>query len=961
MNKVIPIIHARKRRRAERGKNPAGRAGLIVAAALSLLFSLAIISSAFLFSKIAQDLPHPEELQHLLSPPDGLLLEPTQLYDRDGNQVLWRFENPLLETRQYVTLDALAETEIASATVVAADPDFWSRANWQLLNMPDAQESSISLRLVSDLLFWAEPQGLPRQLRERVLAAQTIAQFGRQQVLEWYLNNTYYGHQLYGIESAARVYFGKSAPDLNLAEAALLAAVGEAPALNPFDAPQAARERQAELLHTMLKEGAITSQQVRQATQTDLDFQEPPAPQTTPAFVSYVLGQAALTVPEKRLERGGFKIITSLDADLQNQAACTIRHQLTRAAGEEAETDPDCQAARLLPSLPESALAGGKGLTANLVILDPQNGQLLAMVGYGPQGRDSSLGESRTAGTILTPFLYLTAFTQGDNPATLVWDIPTASLTAPETHPNCEQNCQYQGPVRSRIALANDYLSPAMTYWEKLGQANITNILHQLGLPLRERACPACQTPWDKKAITLLDIAHAYSTLGNQGVLMGWPSSADSDSALRPVSVLGIEDGAGKVWRAEPAVGSRPVISAQLAYLTTHILADESARWPSLGHPNILEIGRPVGVKIGHVGDSRSAWAVGYTPQRLTAVWAGREGEPSAESPTTSGPEGATTLPQKTAAGLWRALTQYATRDLPPLGWDAPTGISTMDVCDPSGMLPTQYCPSIVSEVFITGREPVQGDTLYQVREINRETGRLATIFTPPELIEERVYLIVPPQADEWAAGQGVSTPPDAYDLIVEPSFSENLTISEPQNFAYLRGEVPIVGTVTGSDFVSYQIRLGKGHNPRLWQQYGPEVREEVVDDLLWEWDTTGFEDGLYALQVIVAYQEQRVEKTTLLVSVDNTPPELSLSNLEAGQVFSYQSGQQLIFQAQASDNLGVEVVEFTLDGDSATRVEPPFVFAWDMKVGDFTLRVVARDLAGNRTDVEIPFSVQRE
>ncbi|OQY32725.1 MAG: hypothetical protein B6I38_04310, partial [Anaerolineaceae bacterium 4572_5.1] len=276
MNNVISIIHSRKSRRAKQRKNPAGRAGMVIATALSLTLSLFIIAAAFLFSQIAQDLPAPEELA--------------------------------LKKREYISLDSLSETDIAVAAVIAADPDFWSRSNLQLLDWRTPQETALSLRLVSDLLFWEEPEGLERQLRERVLAAQIVAQFGREQVLEWYLNNTYYGNQLYGIESAAQIYFGKSASDLNLAEAALLAVVGEAPALNPFDAPQAAQERQIELLHAMLKKGVITADQVREASGATLTFQETPPAQSTPAFVNYVLQQASADIPEERLKRGGFAI-----------------------------------------------------------------------------------------------------------------------------------------------------------------------------------------------------------------------------------------------------------------------------------------------------------------------------------------------------------------------------------------------------------------------------------------------------------------------------------------------------------------------------------------------------------------------------------------------------------------------------------------------------------------------------
>ncbi|RLD09222.1 MAG: hypothetical protein DRI56_04635 [Chloroflexota bacterium] len=962
MDEVTPIIRSRKRRRAKHRQSPAGRAGLTSATALSLAIALCAIISAFLFSRIAQDLPAVEQLARLLSPTQGELLEPTRLYDQTGSEILWSFENPRIEKREYIPLDALAETEIAAATITAADPSFWSRSNWQLLNWRTAEDAnSMPQRLVSDLLFWNEPESLQRELRERILAAQAISQFGREQILEWYLNNTYYGHQLYGIEAAAQVYLGKPSADLSLAEAALLAVVGEAPALNPFDAPQAARERQQELLHAMLIKGYITSEQVRQASDAEITIQEEPLAQRIPAFVTYVLAQAVQDIPESRLKRGGFKIITTLDADLQQQATCAAQHQIARVSGSDAPVAANCEAARLLPTLytggtpAEETAATPAPLTTSVIMLNPQNGHLLAMTGGGPQGIDLALRNSHPAGSILDPFVYLTAFTHGDAPSTMVLDIPyTFSLSAEDAHPHCRENCEYKGPVRLRTALANDYLVPALKYWEKLGQTSILNILTQFGVAVEVDASAL----WGGQAVTLLDIAQAYGVLGNQGVLEGW-----SGSDLRPVSVSRIESEGGKVWRETPNEARRPVIGTQLAYLITDALADETARWPSLGHPNVLEIGRPVGVKIGHTWEGNTAWTVGYTPQRVIAVWAGfglGDGDSAAPNANATPPRMAA-LPEEAASGLWRAIAQYSTRDLPPLGWEMPPGITTLNVCEFSGMLPTEYCPATVREIFIAGSEPVQADTLYQVREVNRETGRLATVFTQPELIEERVYLIVPPEAADWAAGKGLSTPPETYDVIYQPSFSENLHILEPENFAYVRGEVLVKGTASGSDFLSYQIQIGKGLNPETWQQYGTEVTDRVTNAPLWRWDTSEFEDGLYALRVIVLREEQRVEKATILVSVDNTPPELALLAIEDGQIFQFEDGERLTFQAQVSDNVELDAVMFTLNGKTlAERIEPPFAYAWEMKWGTYTLVVNASDMAGNVTVKEVSFSVER-
>jgi membrane carboxypeptidase/penicillin-binding protein PbpC len=296
------------------------------------------------------------------------------------------------------------------------------------------------------------------------------------------------------------------------------------------------------------------------------------------------------------------------------------------------------------------------------------------------------------------------------------------------------------------------------------------------------------------------------------------------------------------------------VVAPGLAYLVTSSLSDEAARWPSLGSPNALEIGRPAAAKLGQTPDGRDAWAAGYTPSRLVVTWTG-------------GGAGGGLTPRLPAV-LWNALMQLASRDLPREGWPVPPGVSVINVCDPSGLLPSADCPNVVSEVFTDGNEPTQIDTLYRVYYVNRETGHLATVFTPPQLVEKRVYLIVPPEAREWAVSAGIPVPPDSYDAIQPPPRDPNVNISSPELFASVQGRVQIIGTASGADFVSYRVQVGRGLNPQEWIQIGEEASAPVENDLLAEWDTTGL-NGLYAVQLIVIRSDQRVETAVIQVTID--------------------------------------------------------------------------------------------
>jgi len=448
-------------------------------------------------------------------------------------------------------------------------------------------------------------------------------------------------------------------------------------------------------------------------------------------------------------------------------------------------------------------------------------------------------------------------------------------------------------------------------------------------------------------------MAQAFGILSNLGSFVGEVSlNEDEDQFnLEPVTLLRVSDLHGTEWIVNQTPTTQPVTSPQLAYLINHMLSDESARWESLGHPNPLEIGQPVAAKMGRTVSGDDIWTIGYTPHILVGVWMG-----AGESDSLEGGQ----LSPKISSALWHALMKYATRDLPAESWAAPPGINTLTVCDPSGMLPTQDCPTVVSEVFFSGHEPTQPDTLFQNYQINRETGRLATVFTPPELIEERVYMIVPPEASQWASEAGIATPPEFYDVIYTPSPSPDTRITAPDIYSNIKGEQTIQGTASGSDFVSYRLQIGKGLNPQSWIAISDESETPVVNGTLATWDTSGL-SGLYAVQLVIVRGDQQVDTDTIQVTIDNQPPEISILHPKEGQIFDYQATVPVTFQVQVSDNIGIEQIEYFLDDNLIeTQTQPPYAYAWLPRIGDHTLEVRTIDLAGNEASLTVSFSIQR-
>ncbi|MBN1146387.1 MAG: transglycosylase domain-containing protein [Anaerolineales bacterium] len=987
MPTVTQVTRMRERRRSRQQRKPAGRLALGCAGLASLALLLGSILLPLAYSQATRNLPSIEVLPYLLEPPDGMLLQPTRLYDHSGEHVLLALENPATSGRTYLRLRAsdasVDETdagpclpqELTTATLAALDPHFWEHAGFSLLGASQGGQATLAQRLAADLLLQGERPGLRRALRERLLAAQITNRFGREKVLEWYLNSANFGRLAYGADAAALLYFGKPATELDLAESAMLAAAAAEPGLNPLDAPQAALERQKRVIQAMLRYRMILPEQGVQAARQQLDFQNTGQsgqalalsdlePKVAPAFARLALSQLRAYIPAGRLERGGLRIITSLDYDLQIQAACTVQFQLAQIQAEQGQEPlapgPDCEAARLLLALAARPDTTPGGLQAEILALEPVNGHILALVGEPPAALDGAYLSPHPPGSMSAPFIYLTAFTRGASPASLVWDTPAEEL--PASIQNFDK--QFHGPLRLRLAMANDYLVSSEKMLAQVGPENAWRTAQQLGIRFPQPADTTQITSASLlRDIDLVEISRVFGVFANQGVLAGqaledqaaWQEAGYSpgSSILHPVAILRVEDLSGQAWLDWNSYQTRPIISAQLAYLVTSVLSDEIARWPSLGHPNPLEISRPAAARVGRTISGNSAWAIGYTPQLVVGAWVGAQG---GQDPLPD--EQANTL-QLGAAGLWHAVMQFASRDLPYQTWEAPPGLSSIPVCDPSGMLPTQDCPNVVEEVFLPGNEPVQADRLYRSIQVNRTTGRLATVFTPPDLVEERVYFIAPAQEAEWAQLAGLQTPPQVYDAIpLELPGWPEASISSPSMFETVGGQVTILGKAAGEAFASYRIQVGEGLNPPTWFQVGEDRSQAQPNGQLGVWDTSGL-NGLYAVQLLVVRQDQSAQRVTVLVTVDNQPPRVQIAYPSQGAELAPGTGA-LVLRAEVSDDLEIASVAFYLDGDLLTSLsQPPYAISWQPQLGVHSLRVQASDRAGNTSEAAVEFTIK--
>ncbi len=711
--------------------------------ALAVLLGLVLAAGLGLCLWLFPGLPSVDALASHASAPSN------KLYDRHG-RLLYEMPAACGGSHSPVSIDQVP-LYLRQATVAVEDATFYDnpgvdargilRAIWTNLSGGEIRSggSTITQQLVRNVLLSpaeAAEQTLRRKLREAILAWQLTQRYSKDQILELYLNETYYGNMAYGVEAAAQAYFGKHVADLDLAECALLAGLPQAPsAYNPLENLSAARARQAIVLERMVKQGHISAEQARLAREEKLYFASAPFAIRAPHLVMYVRNLLEEELGLARLEQGGLHIYTTVDVDLNETARDLVRYHLARLA--------DCG------GRPEACPPGGHNVrNAAVVVLDPQTGDILAMLGspdYFSARIDGAVNGAtalRQPGSSIKPITYAAAFAQGRfTAATVLYDLRTSFVTREGTpYVPYNYDLQFRGPVRLREALASSYNLIAVKVLDRIGLPAMTSLARRLGITTLDDPRLGLAVTLGGGEVRLLDLTAAYAALANGG------------RAVRPLAVQRVEDAAGNViWQAGPGIGER-VLDERVAYLISDILSDDMARLPSFGEGSALELTRPAAVKTGTTYDFHDNWTVGYTPDLVIGVWAGNaDNEAMHEVSGVSG-----------AAPIWHDLMEAALKGRPVLSFERPAGLVDVEVCALSGLLPGPDCPHRVWETFIAGTEPTQTCAMHQRIAIDSATGLRATAETPVERIVERLFTIFPPEAQGWALAQGIPQPAPA-------------------------------------------------------------------------------------------------------------------------------------------------------------------------------------------------------
>ncbi len=609
----------------------------------------------------------------------------TSFYDLNNEVVTTRFE----QNRFEISLNEIP-VYLKEAFISVEDHRFYNhfgidiqslfRAMYRNLQERRFAEggSTISQQLAKNL-FLTHEKTLTRKAQELLLTLQLEQKLTKDEILESYLNTIYFGHSAYGVEAAARTYFGKPAADLSLAESAMLAGIPRGPAFySPWLNFESSKRRQNTVLTRMVEQGYITPREKEDALAEEIVLQDRTAVrtemQTGAYFIDFLIQrELAFLFPNEPelVTRGGLHVYTTLDKDMQRAAENTAANLFT---GQTSNSDQ-----------PQIAI----------VAIDPENGAVRALVG-GRDFRTSQFnraippltGETRgrSPGSAFKPFTFAAALENGYTPATIHVSEPV-SYQIPglaEPYEPSEYDGKFYGPLTTRAALARSSNIAAIKTHMDIGPQKTVEMANRLGI--ESKLSPVASLPLGTSNVTPLEMAVAYAPFANQGV------------SVAPMFITRVTDSEGRtLFEFHPE--RKAVLDPRIAYLMTDMMRDV-LRPGGTGASLSALLNRPAAAKTGTSEDHRDAYIVGYTPDLVAAVWIGNDDNSSLGWGQTG---------SRIAGPAWASFMREALRSTEIRDFKQPAGIVSALICPETGLLHNPRCDlEPITEIFISGTEPTE-------------------------------------------------------------------------------------------------------------------------------------------------------------------------------------------------------------------------------------------------------------
>jgi membrane peptidoglycan carboxypeptidase len=674
-------------RRPGAGQRLGPLAGGISAFFLAML-AMGGVTAAAVFGYFAADLPAAHDLATVPIPLT------TKIYDRSGEHLLYTLED---ERRELIGLDAVPQ-KMQDATIAIEDKSFWTNPGVDFGGIVRAMNanaasgtisqggSTITQQLIKTRLLGDEPT-FTRKIKEAILAIEATRTFSKKQILEMYLNQIYYGNQAYGIEAAAKTYFDQ--PDLTkltLGQMAMLAGLAQRPSdYDPVQNPSAAKARRAQVLDAMVDNSYITESEAEAAKSEAIVVKAATTSLYAPHFTFRAREQLIRELGEKAAYRGGYTVFTTLDWNMQQLAEKEVRQHV-------------------------DSLKGFNVNNAALITLDPTTGEVLAYVGsydyYGNtprmQGDYDHAGIAyRQPGSTFKLFTYLTGMLKAGMTAStrlydIQWSMPDGSGTA---YSPKDATKEQHGPLTMRQALRESLNLPALQVTRTVGVDAIIDTIHQLGIDRDfDRTQLGLSFGIGAGEMRLIDMASAYQVVANMGV------------RVEPTLIYKVVDPSGKVVRDYSKPDGKTVLDPRQAWILADILKDNTNPQGSFVFGPWTNIGRTAALKTGTTDNLQDVLAIGWVPQRLTAIWMGNSDNSEMHGISSALGPGI----------LWRDYMKTVVGGLPPTWYDKPAGIVDRVVCvnptllggNGSGVLPGPNCPAgyRFTEHYVEGTEPKTND-----------------------------------------------------------------------------------------------------------------------------------------------------------------------------------------------------------------------------------------------------------
>ncbi len=581
--------------------------------------------------------------------------------------------------------------------------------------------STLTQQLVKNVLLSSD-RTITRKVKELVLSMQIEKKFTKDEILQMYLNEAPYGGTAIGIAAAAERYFGIAPKDITLIQAAILAGMPQAPSrYSPYGSDkQAYVARAISVLRRMREDGYITKDQEADSVRElpEVKFREQSAALKAPHFVFYVKDQLVDLLGEALVEEGGYTVTTTLDTELQDFSQAAVKDEIEK-------------------------LTSVHVTNGSAMVMNPQNGEILAMVGskdyFAPDydGQVNVVLSLRQPGSAIKPVTYATAFAKGYSPSSMLLDVPTKFPSGKEGEFYEPKNYdgKFHGPIQLRFALGSSLNIPAVKLLSLVGLKDMLQTAYDMGFDTLAPT-PANMSRFGLSVtlgggeVRLFDLVHAYSAFANGG------------EKVEPVSILKVVKDGKTLYEAKQAKKQR-VLSEEVAFLINHVLYDNNARLLTFGTNSFLNMsGKSIAVKTGTTNDKRDNWTVGWSTKAVVGVWVGNN-DNSAMKEVASGVTGASPIWRKIILKTWE---KYKGDD-----FKAPPGVEARQVDTVSGYPEHDGYPAR-ADYFIRGTAPTEPDPIHtKVKVCRSDNSKLASeVDVVQGQYDEKEFYVLKQESTAW-------------------------------------------------------------------------------------------------------------------------------------------------------------------------------------------------------------------